>query len=185
MTPMTRAALAAALLAVPVALEIAVPVVGDHVWGDLLFATTQLAGWVLLTGLCLALRGAAGATARPGRIGARLVLAACAGQLAFAATYGVLVAAGRRPDAAFAMFGLAFLLLTVGGTTWGLALRRAGASRAGTALVAVAALGLLAIAVPVDPFHDAFLLGSYLAWVPVGRALAQPGADRTVALSVA
>jgi hypothetical protein len=38
----------------------------------------------------------------------------------------------------------------------------------------VAGLGFLAMAVGVDPFHDIFLLSSYVAWVAVGL-----GVDRT------
>ena len=48
---------------------------------------------------------------------------------------------------------------------------------AGLGLLAVAIMGLLAMAVGTDPFHDVFLLSSYAAWVAVGVGADQAAPD--------
>lgn len=175
MSPLVRTGLAAALLAVPVALETLIADFGDHTWGELVFAGTQLAGWLVVLTVVRELDR--GALARSLRIGRRLVLAGVLAQVGFALVYGVLVAAGVDPEGAFALFALGFLLLTIGGLTWGIARLRRDTPLLGWGLVAVAVLGLLAIAIGIDPFHDLFLLGSYLAWLPVGRGSESQAAD--------
>ena len=68
------------------------------------------------------------------------------------------------------VFMLGFIALLVGGLLWASRLRRTtGGGLAAVGLLAVAALGALAMLVGSDPFHDVFLVSSYAAWVVVGR----------------
>ncbi len=166
MTTTARSAIAAVVLIVPVAIETVFSSDGDATWAHLVFATSQLAGWILLLTVVLALRDRIGGS----RWGERLVTTGCALQIAFAVVYGALSAARGEPaESVFVLFLAAFLALTVGGLIWGLRIVRRE-SEAGRGLVAVATLGFLAIAVGVDPFHDLLLLSSYAAWLVVGRA---------------
>ena len=171
-----RAALAALVLIVPVSAELIWPSVGDS--GHLLFAAAQLIGWVLVA--TVVRDGAGGhpetSSTRGGRVGRRLLLSGCALQVLFALVYGAsAVIDGEPAEASFLFFLLGFLATFVGGVVWGPALLRAGLPRlAGVGVLATAVLGLLAIAVGVDPFHDVFLLSSYAAWVLVGRGLDAP-----------
>ena len=90
-------------------------------WSHLVFAASQLAGWVLLLTVVLALRDRVGGS----RWGERLVVAGCALQIAFAVGYGALSAAQGEPDeSVFVLFLAAFLALTVGGFIWGLRIVR-------------------------------------------------------------
>lgn len=165
MTTTIRAAVAAVVLIVPIALETAFTSDDDAQWSHLVFAGSQVMGWLLLLTVALALREAAGGS----RWGQRLVIAGCALQLVFAVGYGALAAASGEPDEGiFVVFLAAFLALTAGGLTWGLRIHRQSPV-AGRGLIAVAALGFLAMAVGADPFHDLLLLSSYAAWVVVGR----------------
>ena len=168
MTSTVRAAVGAALLAVPVAVEAFWLHAGDRLSGHLFFAASQLVGWALLLTVALELKR----RQRDGRaLLPRLVVAGAAVQMGFAAAYGVTaVVAGEPADATFGLFALGFLLLVVGGIGWGLRLRRSGSRLAGGGLVATGALGLLAIVVGTDPWHDIFLLSSYVAWVVVGAS---------------
>ena len=169
MTSTTRAALAAAVLTVPVAVEAFWLHSDDGLAGHLTFATSQLVGWLLLLLVVRTL-----AEGEPGRRWPRVVQAGVVLQVAFATAYGVgTVATGEPWERVFVLFLLGFLLLTVGGIGWGRRLLRGGSREAGAGLVLVGVLGFLAVAVGVSPFHDLLLLGSYLAWVPVGT-----GADR-------
>lgn len=168
-SPLVRASLAAGLLVIPVALEIAITDFGDQTWGELVFAGSQVLGWLIVLTVCRDL-GRGRRPTRPARTGRSVLLAGVLAQVAFALTYGGLVAGGVDPGGAFLLFALGFLLVTFGGVMWGISMLRHGHPEAGWGLVAVALLGILAITVPVDPFHDIFLLTSYLAWVPVGRA---------------
>jgi vacuolar-type H+-ATPase subunit I/STV1 len=169
MNAVTRAVLAAVLLIVPVATEAFVGADNLGVGGHALFVVTQLAGWGLLLSLSQLLAARAGGS----RWAARLVQAGCVLQLVFAAGYGITALVWGEPsEGMFVAFLLGFLALTVGGVAWGAQLLRAGgAASAGTGLLAVAVLGLLAMAVGVDPFHDIFLLSSYAAWVAVGGGI--------------
>ena len=166
MNALTRSALAAVLLVVPVAVETLVR--SDHLalWGHGVFVVSQIAGWSLLLSLCRLLEGRVGGS----RWGFRLVQAGCVLQLLFAVGYGITTAAQGEPfEGIFVVFLLAFLTLTAGGLTWGIRLLRARrAAPAGAGLLAVAVLGFLAMALGMDPFHDVFLLSSYVAWVLVG-----------------
>jgi hypothetical protein len=165
MTPSTRAALGTALLAVPVAVEAFWLHTDDGLPGHLLFAASQLVGWGLQLTVVLDLRR----RRVGGRVLPRLVLAAVASQMAFAATYGLTAGwSGEPAGASFGFFLLGFLLLAIGGVGWGIRLRRVGMRSAGAGLVAAGGLGFLALAVGGDPWHDVMLLSSYLAWVVVG-----------------
>lgn len=183
MSPLARAGLATGLLVVPVALEILISDLSGQTWGELVFAGSQVLGWLLVFSVCRELDREG--PSRPARIGRRLLLAAVVCQVGFGLAYGGLAATGVATGGAFLLFALAFLLLTAAGLTWGVSLVRRRHREVGWALVSAAGLGLLAIAVPVDPFHDAFLLGSYLAWLPVGHAATRPSGDREPALSAA
>ncbi len=180
LTPAARSYLAAALLIVPVAAELVVAAVGDHLTGLLVFAAAQLAAWLLLATVCLRLLAACQPSARPGRVGARMVLAGCVSQMLFAAQYAAAaIGANGDPEIPFALFLLGFLLMTVGGLLWGTSLRRAGLVRAGWGLQAVAVLGFLAMAVGDNLFHDVFLLASYASWVAVGAGTPVSAAPRS------
>jgi hypothetical protein len=166
MNALTRSALAAVLLIVPVTVEILVGSDRLAQWGDGVFALSQLVGWWLLLSLARVLASRASGS----RWGSRLVQAGCVLQLVFAAGYGLTAVVHGEPwEGMFVAFLLGFLALTAGGMTWGIRLVRARrAAPAGAGLLAVAVLGFLAMAVGVDPFHDIFLLSSYAAWVAVG-----------------
>jgi hypothetical protein len=185
MSRSTRCAVAALVLAVPVLAEVARPATFDTVAGHLLFAALQALGWVLLATV---VRGAPAHARESSRRGHAMVLLSCALQILFAVAYGATALDGEPFEAVFVLFLLGFIALLVGGPVWAWRLRRLPGGRpAATGLLAVAVLGALAIAVEADPFHDIALVGSYLAWVLVGRGLtvleaAAPGgrsADRT------
>jgi hypothetical protein len=171
MNVLTRSALAAVLLIVPVAVESLVGSDRLALWGHGAFAVSQLVGWWLLLSVSRFLASQAGGS----RWGSRLVQAGCVLQLVFAAGYGLTaVVRGELAEGMFVAFLLGFLALTAGGLTWGIRLVRARrAAPAGPGLLAVAVLGILAMAVGVDPFHDMFLLSSYAAWVAVGLGTAR------------
>ena len=85
-SPLVRAALAAGLLVVPVALEIAIHEVGDQTWGNVVFAASQFVGWLLVFTVCRDLRRDDNAS-RPARVGRILLLAGVVTQMAFALVY--------------------------------------------------------------------------------------------------
>lgn len=176
MNAKTRSAVAAALLVVPVAVETLVRSDDDALWGHVVFAVSQLAGWTVLLSLARLLAARAGGS----RWGSRLVQAGCVFQLVFAVGYGLTAVVQGEPfEGTFVVFLLGFLALTAGGLTWGVRLLRARrAAPAGTGLLAVAVLGFLAMAVGVDPFHDIFLLSSYAAWVAVGLGVDRAATER-------
>ena len=164
MGPVSRSVLSALLLSVPVVAE-ATHLIGDQLWGEVLFALSQVAGWTLLLSVVRSLADAVEA----GRWGPRLVRAGVVLQVLFGVLYlGTLVADVEQDGPVFLPFLLGFLALTVGGLVW------ARARRAGLGLLGVAVLGLAALAIGSDPFHDIALVGSYLAWVVVGRGLEVP-----------
>jgi hypothetical protein len=175
--PLARTTAAAALLIVPVAAEIAFPERLDGASGHVGFAAAQLLGWLLIGSV---VRPAEPGPARRATFGRRTVLVGIACQVAFAAVYGGTALDGEPLEASFALFLLGFLALTVGGLTWGFAMARSVDHRtAGWGLVGTAALGLLAVLVGVDPFHDIFLLSSYAAWPVVGHGLTRLPRRRT------
>ena len=167
MTATVRSTLAALVLAVPVLAELARPELVDGTWGHLLFAGSQLVGWALVASV---VRGAPAAARAASPRGRRLVLAACALQLAFAAVYGATALDAEPFEGSFVLFLLGFVALLVGGLLWASRLRRVEAAGvAARGLAAVAVLGALALLVGSDPFHDVFLVSSYAVWVVVGR----------------
>lgn len=186
MRSITRSAIAALLLAVPVATQLVVPGLGDAFAGHLLFAVTQLLGWALLVSVC---RGLAPALpGRAGRVGRRFLVAGAVAEAGFALAYGTLVVIGADEGAAFVLFFLGFLLLTVGGITAGIAATRSGSRRLGGALAGVAVLGLLANLVGDTGWHELFLLTHYLGWAVVGWAASgarSPRASTTRELATA
>ena len=160
---------AALLLAVPVAVEAFWLHSGDDPAGDLLFAATQVAGWLIVLTVVRGLLR----VGRRGRVLPLLVVAGVCLQAAFGMVYGLTTLASGEPlEASFVLFLLGFLLLAVGGVGWGLRLRRGALRTAGYGLVGVGALGFLAVAVGASPWHDLMLLGSYAAWVVVGAGRA-------------
>jgi len=169
MSTSLRTAVAAVILIVPVALELAWHPFGDHAFGMEVFAVSQIVGWLLIGSVC---RQAAAPTTRLGRFGRAAVLVGCGLQVAFGAVYGATAFDGEPWEAAFLPFLLGFLALFVGGVTWGISLLRSGAAPwAGRGLLAVGVLGLMAMLFGMDPWHDIFLLSAYAAWVIVGRGL--------------
>lgn len=176
MSSTARPVVASLLLAVPVAAQLVVPSLGDALAGQLLFAVTQLAGWLLLVAVC---RGLAPALpTRAGRVGRRLLAAGALVEAGFALAYGALVVIGADEGSAFVLFALGFLLLTVGGITTGIAAARHGRRGLGVALVGVVLLGLLANLVGDSGWHELFLLTHYLGWVVVGRFAPAPAGRR-------
>jgi hypothetical protein len=176
MNAFTKSAVAAALLAVPVAVETLVRSDNLALWAHGVFAASQLVGWTLLLSLSRLLAARVGGS----RWGSRLVQVGCVLQLVFAVGYGITALVQGEPfEGMFVAFLLGFLALTVGGTLWGIRIIRARrAAPAGSGLLAVAVLGFLAMAVGVDPFHDVFLLSSYAAWVVVGLGVSRATIER-------
>jgi len=179
MSTTVRAAAAAIFLSVPVALELAWPALGDHALGHVIFAVSQLFGWLLLLTVCQQVAVPPG---RGARVGRGSVLVGCLLQVTFALGYALTSLDGEPWEAIFIAFLLGFLALFVGGLMWGISLMRTAEGRtAGRGLVATAVLGLLAILVGVDPWHDVFLLSSYASWTVVGLGACQrPTTDRSV-----
>lgn len=180
MNPLPRAVAAALLLAVPVVAETTGLIEGE---GGMhaLFALTQLAGWLLLATVCRTLAAAEPA----GRWGPRLVLVG----VGFLALFGALYLAtylvlGEPAEAVFLTYLLGFPALTVGGLVWARRLRRTPRRLSGVGLALVGVLGLAAILLSADPFHDIALVGSYLAWIVVGLgATPQPATGRSERVS--
>jgi hypothetical protein len=169
MTSFVRSLLAALLLAVPVAAESLGPISGDDRTTETLFILGQLVGWGLVATVVRDLGRVAG---RSSRWGLRLTMAGVVLQLVFAVLYlGSLVATGDAWEGSFFAFLLGFLGLTVGGILWAVRLRRGPQRTAALGLAAVAGLGLVAIAAGDNVVHEVALVGSYLAWVLVGRGV--------------
>ena len=168
MSTQMRSVVASLLLAVPVVAE-TTHVTGDQWWGEVSFAVTQAAGWTLLATVVRALPAG---TAGSGRWGRRLVMGGVALEATFALLYLATYAASGEPSVAvWPVFLAGFLALTAGCVIWARGLRRLASYRlAGTGLMGVAVLGFAAMAIGSDPFHDIALVGSYLAWIVVGRA---------------
>ena len=167
MSATKSSAFAATVLAVPVLAEIAWPSRLDTAGALVLFAASQLVGWALLAWLVLGAPPAARAASPRGR---RAVLVGCALQVSFATAYGVTAFDGEPLEASFVLFMLGFITLFVGGLLWASSLRRRTGGRVAAAgLLAVSVLGALAILVGGDPFHDIFLVSSYVAWIIVGH----------------
>ena len=179
MSVFTRSLLAALLLAVPVAAESVGLVSGDNQTAETLFIVGQLAGWTLVATVVRQLAAVAGSASR---WGFRLTMAGILLQLVFALLYlGSLVVSGEAWEGSFVAFLLGFLALTVGGFLWAVRLRRGPHRTAALGLAAVAGLGLVAIAVGDNVVHEIALVGSYLAWVVVGRGVtAENSAARPV-----
>ena len=169
MSSTVRSGVAALALTVPVLAEVTQPELFDATWAHLLFAASQLLGWALLASVVLACPAPARAASPRGR---RLILAACALQMGFAAVYAATALDGEPLEASFVLFLLGFLAQLAGGLLWASRLRRApGAGLAAAGLLGVAVLGALAILIGTDPFHDIFLVSSYAAWFAVGHGL--------------
>ena len=184
-----RTAVAALTLALPVVAEAVGPGIGDRTVGHLLFAASQVLGWALLATV---VAGAPSAARDASPRGRWAVLVACGLQVAFGLVDGATALDGEPSEAVFVLFLLGFLVLLVGGPLWASRLRRQpGGRSAAVALLVVTVLGLLAVVVEPDPFHDVALVGSYLAWVLVGRGLSvlgenprEPGSPRRADASV-
>jgi hypothetical protein len=167
--PVVRTTLAAALLIVPVVTEIVVPASFDGAPGLLVFAASQLIGWALIWSV---VRAEPPGHRRGARFGRRAVLTGIACELAFATVYGLTAFDGEPFEWSFVLFSFGFLAMAVGAMSWGSALLRLEDRRAaGGGFVAAGVLGLLAIAVGGDPWHDIFLLSSYATWPVIGLGL--------------
>lgn len=167
-----RAVAGALVLAVPVTAQAVSPASFDTVSWELAFAVSQLVGWCLLLTVALAVRPLS-------TWGSRLLAAGCLLQLVFALGYAAAMATSGEPaDWAFLPFLLGFVCLTAGCVTTVLAARRVpGARLAMTGAALVGGLGLAAVVVGVDPWHDLALVGSYLAWpvLAADRSLERDG----------
>jgi hypothetical protein len=170
MSPTVRTTLASLALAVPVVVQASRPDLVDGTGGHLLFAASQLLGWLLLASVVATAPAVARAASPRGRLA---VLLACGLQVAFAAAYGATALDGEPSEAVFVVFLAGFAALLVGGLVWAVRLRRvASGGGAAGGLAAVALLGALAMVVGEDPLHDVFLVAGYLSWSLVGRGLA-------------
>ena len=184
MSTSIRAAAAATILVVPVALELVWSPFGDHTLGLEIFALSQIVGWLLVLSVCRDVAVPPRRSARAGRLSVRI---GCALQMTFGLVYALTSFDGEPLEAAFAAFLLGFLALFVGGLMWGISLARTAAGRTAVwGLLATSVLGLLAMLFGMDPWHDVFLLSSYAAWTLVGRgfdaipARQVPRTDRVV-----
>ncbi|MFC7490288.1 MULTISPECIES: hypothetical protein [unclassified Knoellia] len=176
MSSLIRSTVAALLLAGPVAIQLVAPQLGESRAGNVLFAVSQVLGWLLLATVCRALAPAL--PGRAGRVGRRLLVAGTLSEVAFALAYGTLVLVGADEGSAFLLFALGFLLLTVGGITSGVVAIRRGWKALGVSLAGVVVLGLLANVVGDTWWHDLFLLTHYVGWVVVGRFVPSVPAER-------
>jgi hypothetical protein len=144
-----------------------------------LWAAGMLCLAVAAIGLFAGHRRAAIDLGRRGRVGSRLVVAGAALQVLFAVSGAVTALVDGVPaEAAFLLFALGFLALVVGGLLLGGRIRCARlVPGAGIALQAGALLGLIAILVGIDPWHDVALFGYDLSWSVVGLAMlrSRPG----------
>jgi hypothetical protein len=166
------------LLSVSVAAELAHPVERAGRVVDLPLSIAYLllygAGATALAVALLSLRRLHRSCGRPltraGRAGYRTALAGSALQVVFAAVAIVLEAVTRKsPDAAFAFFGIGFLLLIAGNVMLALALRRSGLVGGSWALPLIAAAGgVVAIVAAADPYHDIGLFVFFSSWLGLG-----------------
>ena len=150
MTSKTRAVIAALVLAIPVAVEAFWLHSDDGLAGHLAFAVSQLVGWTLVLVVVRTLGSPRGrpevATRRAGRrcpagsLRHGVRPRRCGDRRAVGARVRALPAG--LPDAHGRWRG------------WGVRLLRLGLLEAGLGLVLVGALGFLAVAVGVSPWHD-------------------------------
>ena len=166
MTLSARAVAGSLLLAVPVAAEAVLREPFHGTAGEALFIASQLLGWALLLTVARAVRSLS-------IWGSRLLTAGCAFQVVFALAYGASqLATGTGADWAFLPFLLGFVCLAVGSVITVRTSRRVpGAQRATLGAGLVGGLGLVAMLVGGDPWHDLALVGSYLAWSVLGAGL--------------
>jgi hypothetical protein len=142
-----------------------------------LYVGSFVVGFGLLIRALLALKSmhdASGETLpRSGRVGTGLSVAGAA--LVAASGLGTLVtglASGTPAEASFVLFGLGMLLIIGGHTALSFGLRRAGVLRSWWPVPVVAALAaLVAIGVPLDPWHDLGLSLFELSWIAFGVQL--------------
>ena len=101
--------------------------------------------------------------------GRRVVLVGCALQISFATLYGATALRRRAPRGVVRGVHARLHRSPRGRAPVGLTAAADDRWRlAAVGLLAVAALGALAMLVGSDPFHDIFLVSSYAAWVVVG-----------------
>lgn len=137
--------------------------------GDAVFVTLGVAGIVSLGVAFWGLRDFVSGTRR-GRTGIRLALAGFALLALFSIQVIVeLIRTGEIPEN-FLLFGLGFLLVTVGQLVFARDLRPTIGRAWVLPLVAVAGL-IVALAVTADPIHDIGLFVFEGAWVGLGVAL--------------
>ncbi|MEX0790995.1 MAG: hypothetical protein WD178_09500 [Actinomycetota bacterium] len=110
---------------------------------------------------------------RSGRVGTKVSVAGAA--LIAASGAGTLVTGlvrGIPAEGSFVLFGLGMLLIIGGHIALSLGLRRAGVLRSWWALPLVAAVSaLVAVGVPLDPWHDLGMVAFEAAWIVFGAQL--------------
>lgn len=171
MNSRTSSALAALLLIGSVTAELLWPDLGESRLGEVTLPAVNAVGWLLVLATLRQLPPSGGG--RRAALGRWTTRFGALLQVFFGISYAVSAAIlGEPVEAAFVLFALGFLLLLVGGVALGGVFWRRGDRLVGVGFRAVALLGLLAIAVAVDPWHDIALLSSYSAWVLVGAGAA-------------
>lgn len=180
-----RAIVAAGSLIVPVVAELVWPSFGDS--GHIVFALSQLVGWILVAGVAIDIRRLfpAVSSVRGGLVGPRLILIGCSLQVMFALAYGITALMSGEPnESAFVLFLAGFLAQLVGGVVWWRAMRsEPGLRVTRIAVLATAVLGFAAMAFGSDPYHDIFLVSGYAAWAVVGVSAARGPATRLTSVS--
>lgn len=136
-----------------------------------------IAGFALLARALMGLKAmhdSSGETLpRSGRVGTKVSVAGAS--LIAASGAGTLATglmSGTPAEGFFALFGLGMLLIIGGHIALSVGLRRAGVLRSWWAMPLIAAVAaLVAVGVPLDPWHDLGLVAFELAWVVFGAEL--------------
>ena len=142
-----------------------------------LYVGAFIAGFGLLARALLGLKAIHDSSgeglSRSGRAGTKASVAGAA--LIAASGAGTLVTglvSGTPAEGSFVLFGIGMLLIIGGHIALSIGLRRAGVLRSWWAMPLVAAgAALVAVAVPLDPWHDLGMVAFEAAWLVFGAQL--------------
>ena len=140
-------------------------------------------GFVLLTAAIWRLRSESARRTRPARTGSMMTLVGAWLLVVFGALVLVTgLAQGKPLEVSFLAFALGLLLLSIGPMLWGMSLRRQPpAPGLWQMLVLAGALAFASIAIPLDPWHDVTLVGTFVAWSVIGVLLLRHDATSELA----